>query len=78
MLRSGSFCSMIVVLTEHGQEQTAYIVTSGGGDGLLNSRDGSNRKFAKDCIQQLEACGFTIVKSDIDTKKKGFIERFLE
>ena len=76
--RTGSYASVTVVLTEHGQDQTACVVASGGGGGLVNYSYGANRNFAKECVQVLEACGFTVLNSDLDTHGKGFAERFLK
>lgn len=58
-------------------EQSAFVVVSGGGDSF-NFSYGANRRFAKDCVEKLENCGFTIVHSDLDKQRKGFIARFLE
>lgn len=75
--RAGGYCSATVILTEHETEQSAFVVISGGGDGW-NFSYGANRKFAKECIEKLETCGFTMIHSDLDKQRKGFIERFLE
>lgn len=76
-IRSASYCSATVLLTEYGTEQSAYIVASGGGDSI-NFSYGANRKFARDCVEKLEACGFHVIQSDLDRQRKGLIERFLE
>lgn len=76
--RTGSYTSMTVVLTEHEQAQTACVVASGGGGGIVNHSYGANRNLAKECVQVLEKCGFTIVESDLEMKEKGFIERLLK
>lgn len=76
-LRTGSYTSATIVLTEHEQQQTACIVSSGGGSGMTNLSFGSNHKFAAECVRTLESCGFCIIESDLDTKGKGFVERFL-
>lgn len=76
--RTSSYTSMTVVLTEHEQEQTASVVSSGGGTGMVNQSLGANRKFAKECVEVLESCGFSVIASDLDEKDKGFIERFLK
>lgn len=75
--RTGSYASVTVTLTEYAQEQTACIVASGGG-GIINHSLGANRNLAKACVQTLEACGFAITQSDLDTHGKGFTERFLK
>lgn len=77
-MRTGSYTSLTVVLAEHGQEQTACVVSSGGGEGMVNQSLGANRNFAKACVQILEGCGFTVVESDLDVRGKGFVERFLK
>lgn len=73
--RTSSYTSVTVVLTEHGQEQTACVVASGGGAGIYNQSYGSNRNFAKACVQVLEECGFTVTESDLSTKGNGLFER---
>ena len=76
--RAGSYTSLTIVLTEHGQEQTACVVSSGGGAGIANHSLGANRKFAKECVKVLESCGFSVIQSDFDTKDLGLVERFLK
>lgn len=76
--RTGSYTSAVIVLTEHRQKQTACIICSGGGAGVGNYSFGSNHKFATDCVRALEACGFSVIESDLDMKDKGFIERFFK
>lgn len=76
--RTGSYASVTIVLTEHGQEQTACVVASGGGGGIVNHSLGANRNFAKACVQVLESCGFSIIESDLNMNGKGFVERFLK
>ncbi len=77
-MRTGSYTGLTVVLTEHGQEQTACVVTSGGGEGIINQSLGANRNLAKACVRALEGCGFAVVESDLDMRGKGFVERFLK
>ena len=77
-IRVGSYTSVTVVLTEHQQKQTACIVSSGGGEGLVNYSYGANRNFAKSCVKILEACGFTVTDSDLDMHSKGLLERIFE
>ena len=77
-LRTGSFTSVTIVLTEYGEEQTACVVSSGGGEGLVNFSMGANRNFAKACVQELEACGFVAMNSELNSRGKGIVERFLE
>ena len=76
--RTGSYASVTVVLTEFEQEQTAYVVASGGGEGVVNLSFGANRNFAKACVQELEACGFVAMNSELNSRGKGIVERFLE
>lgn len=75
--RTGGYTSVTIVLTEHGQEQTACVVSSGGGAGMANNSLGANRNFAKACVQVLERCGFTVKDSDLNLKDKG-IKGFFE
>lgn len=76
--RTGSYTSLTIMLTEYGHEQTACIVASGGGEGIINHSLGANRNFAKACVQTLEACGFAVTESDLDTHSKGIVDRFLK
>ena len=76
--RTGSYTSITVVLTEFGPIQTACVVSSGGGEGVVNHSFGANRNFAKACVTALESCGFQIVESDLDRKDKGLLERIFE
>lgn len=43
IFRTATYTSGTIVLTEFGDEQTASIISSGGGDGMLNLSYGSNR-----------------------------------
>lgn len=76
--RTKSFTSVTMVLTEHENEQTACVIASGGGTGMVNHSYGATRRFAKECVEKLESYGFTIVKSDLDQKGKGIVDRFLK
>lgn len=76
--RTGSYASVTVMLTEYEQEQAACIVASGGGGGIINHSYGANRNLAKACVQTLEACGFSVIESDLDASGKGIVERFLK
>lgn len=77
-LRTGSFTSVTIVLTEYGEEQTACVVSSGGGEGLANFSMGANRDFAKACVKELEACGFVAINSELNSCGKSIVERFLK
>lgn len=76
--RVSSYASLTILLTEHGQTQTADLVSSGGGDGYLNLSLGANRSFAKEYAKALEECGFTTHEDD--TPKSFFkkLEHLLE
>lgn len=76
--RVSSYASLTILLTEHGQTQTAALISSGGGDGYLNLSLGANRNFAREYAKALEECGFTACE---DSTPKGFfqkLERILE
>ena len=75
---NASFCGMHVVLTEHGQDQTAHIAVCGGVGDIFNSRNKGNRKLAKECIQKLEDCGFLVSESTLNTKESLNFDLFLE
>lgn len=76
--RVKGYASLIIVLTEYGQEQSACVISSGGGGGITNTSFGANRSYAKACVEVLEACGFRIVESDLDIHGKGCVQRFLD
>lgn len=64
--RVNNYTSATIVLTECGQEQTAFITVCGGGSGIVNNSYGANRNFAKDCVTALESCGFVTTESDLN------------
>ena len=76
--RTGGFTSITVVLTEFGPVQTACVVSSGGGEGVVNHSFGANRNLAKACVKALESCGFQIVESDLEKTGKGLLGRIFE
>ena len=57
--RNGSYASLSVVLTENGDEKTADIVGSGGGEGLFNISWGANSEFAQDAENILKRFGLS-------------------
>lgn len=58
-IRNGSYASLTILLTEENGIQTAEIIPSGGGEGLLNLDRGSNSSFAGDAERVLTACGLS-------------------
>lgn len=56
--RNGSYASLSVMLTENGEEQTADIVGSGGGEGIFNIGLGANTDFAEMAADVLRQNGF--------------------
>ena len=63
------------MLTEFEEQQTAAVVASGGGEGMMNISYGANSNFAKDCALTLETCGFIVTESDIEIHRKGMLKR---
>lgn len=57
-MRAGGYASLTVVFTEHDGVQTACIVGSGGGRGVVNVSFGANRNCAELCEKALQECGF--------------------
>lgn len=57
--RNGNYASLTVMMSEFDGVQTADIVGSGGGGGLLNISWGANADFAESAEKALKACGFT-------------------
>ncbi len=60
--RNGSYASLNVMLTEFDGVQTADIVGSGGGEGLLNISFFANSDFAGGAEKVLKSYGFTTVE----------------
>jgi len=58
-LRNGSYASLALLLTQKGEIQTADIVASGGGEGILNLSWGANDSFAGKAVKILNKYGFT-------------------
>ena len=58
-LRNGSYASLTIMLTENDNVQTADIVASGGGEGILNWGWGANDSFAGKAVKILNKYGFT-------------------
>jgi len=56
--RNGSYASLMVVLTENGDEKTADIIGSGGGEGLFNISWGANAEMAEKTERILSRYGF--------------------
>lgn len=55
--RNGSYASLTVVLTEDGENKTADVIGSGGGEGLFNISFGANREMAIDTASILKQFG---------------------
>lgn len=58
-LSNGSYASLTIMLTENYNSQTADIVASGGGEGILNWGWGANESFAGKAVKILNKYGFT-------------------
>ena len=56
--RTCGYTSLTVVLTEYEDNQTACIVGSGGGSGMINLSYGANHDFVTKCEKALKECGF--------------------
>jgi len=56
--RNGSYATLTIMLTETGNEQTADIIGSGGGEGILNFSLDANAPFASMAFDILQQCGF--------------------
>lgn len=53
-----AIATLTIMLTETGNEQTADIIGSGGGEGILNFSLGANASFASMAFDILQQCGF--------------------
>ena len=62
--RNGSYASLNIMLTEFDGVQTADIVGSGGGEGLLNISLFANSDFAGGAEKVLQSYGFATVKEN--------------
>ncbi len=63
-IRSDGYASLTVMLAEDGPVQTADIICSGGGEGILGLSWGANRSFADMAVRILEQNGFTKERTD--------------
>ena len=61
-LRNGSYAAMSLMLTEEGEDQTAVVVASGGGEGIFNFSLGANESFANMAAELLLPYGFREVE----------------
>lgn len=76
--RTATYTSATIALTEFGDEQTASVISSGGGDGMLNLSYGSNRNLAKAFVEALTSCGFEVVKSDLEEEEETIFNRIFK
>lgn len=56
--RIGGYASLTILLTEYESQQTADIISSGGGDGMYNFSYGANSNFTGTAKNLLEKHGF--------------------
>ena len=75
--RVHSCAALTVVMAEHEQEQTACVIACAGGSGYANYSWGTNRDFAKLCVQVLEAHGFCETEADWGKNAENTFDRFL-
>lgn len=57
-MRNGGYANLTVMLTDDGNNKSAVIVGSGGGEGLFNISWGANSDFANEAKEILEENGF--------------------
>ncbi len=57
-LRNNSMTAITIQIIDNSQEQSAVIVGTGGGDGLLNISMGANKNFACKAAKTLAILGF--------------------
>ena len=76
-VRASGTISLSVLLTESGNQQTADLIATGGGDGLSWS-GGACRSFAKDCAKILEAFGFRDLDPEPETKVSKLLNFFMD
>lgn len=58
-MRNGSMAVVSLEVIDSGEDQTAIIVGTGGGQGLLNLSFGANGDFALRVAEALKKCGFS-------------------
>ncbi|MDD6154792.1 MAG: DUF6054 family protein [Eubacteriales bacterium] len=56
--RNGSYANLTIIITDSEEEQTAEIIGSGGGEGLVNFSWGANYDFAELAAHVLNQDGF--------------------
>lgn len=66
-MRAGGTISLSVLFTETGEQQTADLIASGGGEGLGFS-GGSCRSFVKEAAAILASYGFTDINPEPEEK----------
>ena len=65
--RAGGTISLSVLLTESGDQQTADLIATGGGEGLSWS-GGACRSFVKEVAEILASCGFADTNPEPEEK----------
>ena len=60
-MRNASMTVCAIQIIDSGEEQTATIVGTGGGDGMLNISLGSNKNIARKAVDILSGLGFAEV-----------------
>ena len=76
-VRASGTISLSVLLTETGDQQTADLIATGGGEGLSWS-GGACRSFAKDCAKILQTCGFWDLDPEPETKVSKLLNFFMD
>lgn len=76
--RVSGYASLTVLLGEKGDIQTADIVSSGGGEGIVNHSLGANGRFARECVRALEEIGFVVDGENSDPLPKGLLDGYLK
>lgn len=61
-MRTNSYATLVILLTQSPSELTATIVAAGGGSGMFNISYGANVEFAGNAAELLRAHGFKSLK----------------
>ncbi|MBR7150585.1 MAG: hypothetical protein IKD01_06190 [Oscillospiraceae bacterium] len=78
-MRVESYVSLSILFTKTDLRSSVELVSSGGGDGLLNISWGAENSFANDCAEVLESLGFCREEEpEAEEKSKSFFGRLFK
>ena len=78
-MRVESYVSLSILFTKTDLRSSVELVSSGGGDGLLNISWGAENSFTNDCAEVLESLGFCREEEpEAEEKSKSFFGRLFK